>query len=316
MEEIYTALDLERLASDDELKVSLLEMLLEFDAFCQEHCLTYYLSGGTLLGAVRHKGFIPWDDDIDVNMPRPDCEKLMQLSGGKIGKCTLVPPNNASLTFAYHWKLYGDDILVSKRVNSARSGIGNKIYPAFMDIFPIEGLPDDHDKACLHYQEIKKIKRKARFQAFMPRYRGRNPIQKMKYNLTRYYFNYFDSTNYHDEVIKQAKKYPYETSDHVGVMMTDVHGIVERVNKSDYTPVIQMEFEGKSVQCPAGFHTYLEQLYGENYMDILPPHQQFSRHSLAPFKKKNAAKIDPSSLLEIENDSTEQSANVSLEGKV
>jgi len=310
MEEIYTALDLERVASDDELKASLLEMLLEFDAFCKTHDLTYYLSGGTLLGAVRHKGFIPWDDDIDVNMPRPDCEKLMALSGGKIGNFTLVPPNSAPRTFAYHWKLYGDDILVSKRVNGKKSGIGTKIYPAFMDIFPIEGLPDDYNQARSHYRGIKKIKRKARLQAFQPRYRGRNPIKKMKYDLSQVYLRFFDIKNYHEAVIKRAKKYPYETSEHVGVMMTDVHGIVERVKKEDYTPVVQMTFEGKSVQCPAGFHTYLEQLYGENYMNILPPHKQFSRHSLVPFKRKKTAKIDPPLLVEIENDETEQSTEV------
>ena len=314
MEEIYTTLDLERVASDDELKASLLEMLLEFDAFCKEHDLTYYLSGGTLLGAVRHKGFIPWDDDIDVNMPRPDCEKLMELSGGKIGKFTLVPPNNATLTFAYHWKLYGDDVLVSKRVNGKKSGIGSKIYPAFVDIFPIEGLPASYDRASKHYDEIRKIKQKARFQSFLPRYRGRNPFLKLKYRLAQIYFDYFVVKNYHDEVIKHAKKYSYETSDHIGVMMTDVHGIVERVEKSDYTPVIEMEFEGKTVKCPQGHHAYLKQLYGPNYMTVLPPHQQVSRHSLAPFKRKTVGSIDPSSVpaaetkLTAEEKSAEQAA--------
>ncbi len=293
MEQVYTTCDLERLASDAELKDGLLEMLVAFDAFCKEHGLTYYLSGGTLLGAVRHKGFIPWDDDIDVNMPRPDCEKLMELSGGKIGNFTLVPPNNVARTFAYHWKLYGDDVLVSKRVDGKKSGIGRKIYPAFMDIFPIEGLPENYDDAVTHYAKIKQIKRKARFQVFQTQYRGRNPLTKIKYKLAQLYFGYLDSTNYHDEVIKLAKKYSFEDSEHVGVMMTDVHGIVERVEKSDYAPVIHMDFEGKSVQCPAGHHTYLEQLYGPKYMEILPPAKQFSRHSLVTFKRKKTAQIDP-----------------------
>lgn len=296
MEDIYTTLDLERRASVEELKASLLEMLLAFDAFCKEHSLTYYLSGGTLLGAVRHKGFIPWDDDIDVNMPRPDCERLMELSGGKIGKFTLVPPNNNTYTFAYHWKLYGDDVLISKRANGKESGIGNKIYPAFMDIFPIEGLPEDYARAEAHYDQIRQVKRKARFQSFLQRYCGRNPFQKLKYKLAHIYFRYFAVTNYHDEVIKLAKKYDYASSDHIGVMMTDVHGIVERVDKDDYTPVIYMEFEGKQVQCPAGYDTYLRQLYGPDYMTVLPPHKQVSRHLLVPFKRRTMAQIDPLSV--------------------
>lgn len=302
MEQVYTPLDLERLASDAELKAGLLEMLLAFDAFCKAHNLTYYLSGGTLLGAVRHKGFIPWDDDIDVNMPRPDCERLMALSGGKIGKFTLVPPNSASRTFAYHWKLYGNDILVSKRVYRKKTGISSKIIPAFMDIFPIEGLPDNYDQAVEHYKKIKEIKRKARFQAFLPQYHGRNPINKIKYKLARYYFKYFDVTNYHDEVIRHAKKYQYDTSNHVGVMMTDVHGIVERVEKSDYAGVIDIAFEGATVQAPAGYHIYLQQLYGNKYMEILPPEKQFSRHSLVAFVRKMTAEIDPELLEEEEED--------------
>ena len=60
----------------DEVHEELLNLLLRFDAFCKEHNLRYSLDSGTLLGAVRHKGFIPWDDDIDLNMPRPDYDRL------------------------------------------------------------------------------------------------------------------------------------------------------------------------------------------------------------------------------------------------
>jgi len=283
MKQSYTVFDLERRASDRELQACLLEMLLALHEFCKKHNLAYYLSGGTLLGAVRHKGFIPWDDDIDVNMTRPDCEKLMQFSEGKIGKFTLVPPNNVTNTFSHHWKLYSDDILVSRRKDG---GIKEKIYPAFIDIFPLEGLPNDYAEAEEHYVKINKLKRMARIQSFIGERVAPNNKKRLIYFLAKFYFNYLNHIDYHAEVTKLAKRYTYEDSQYIGVMMTNVHGIVERVKKSEYTPIIEMEFEGKFLQCPSGFKTYLSQLYGHNYMTVLPPHLQFSRHDLVPFISK------------------------------
>ena len=72
-----------RILNNKEIKKIELNILLHFDSFCKEHNLRYYLSGGTLLGAVRHKGFIPWDDDIDVCMPRPDYEKMINIYQNK-----------------------------------------------------------------------------------------------------------------------------------------------------------------------------------------------------------------------------------------
>lgn len=64
----------------NEIKNAELSILIAFDEFCKKHNLSYFLSSGTLLGAIRHKGFIPWDDDIDVSMPRPDYEKFYELT--------------------------------------------------------------------------------------------------------------------------------------------------------------------------------------------------------------------------------------------
>ena len=67
-----------------EMRAVQLEMLDRLDKVCREHGLRYYLCGGTLLGAVRHKGYIPWDDDIDVNILRPDLDRLLEITGGKL----------------------------------------------------------------------------------------------------------------------------------------------------------------------------------------------------------------------------------------
>lgn len=276
----YDYTDLKDLATDQDHKALMLSMLLEFDKFCATHGLTYYLSGGTLLGAIRHKGFIPWDDDIDVNMPRPDCEKLMALSGGRIGRFELMAPNHSTDFFAYHWKLFGDDILVAKRIPG---GIGPKVYPVFMDIFPIDGLPDTEAENVQHYKAIGRIKQRANHARRLRIYRGRNPFFILLNKGMNLVYSTIGVTKYFDQVIEWAKSLRYEDSEYIGVMMTNVHTTEERVRKSEYTPVVHVEFEGHKFPAPKGYDIYLRQLYGTKYMDLLPVHQRIPRHNLVPF---------------------------------
>ncbi|WP_293696179.1 phosphorylcholine transferase LicD [uncultured Agrococcus sp.] len=276
----YDYSDLKDLATDADHKEHMLKVLVEFDRFCEQHGLTYYLSGGTLLGAARHKGFIPWDDDIDVNMPRPDCEKLMELSGGRIGEYELVPPNPSSKYFAYHWKLYSESILVAKR---KQGRIGSKVYPIFLDIFPIDGLPETEEKNVEHYAEIKRRKNRVRHARNVRRYRGRNPYRILRNRIASRVYRSMGVKALFDKVIELATSIKYEESDYIGVMMTNVHTTEERVVKSEYSPVVRMEFEGHMLSCPAGYDTYLRQLYGADYMEWLPVHKRIPRHDFVTF---------------------------------
>ena len=90
MNNSFSKKDCGELLTHRENQIQLLNMLDKFVGFCEENSIRYFISGGTLLGAIRHNGFIPWDDDVDVNVPRPDEEKLYEVSGGKIGQFILV----------------------------------------------------------------------------------------------------------------------------------------------------------------------------------------------------------------------------------
>lgn len=132
------------------LQLNLLEIFKWFDSFCRKNQLRYYAIGGTLLGAMRHQGFIPWDDDLDVGMPRKDYETFMQLMKEQKGRYqyeTIFSPNeDFSFTIG---KLYDTETtLIEQRRRTIKRGL-------FIDVFPIDGLSNTMDEAIQTYKPIK-----------------------------------------------------------------------------------------------------------------------------------------------------------------
>ena len=122
----------------DEIKDIELSLLIEFDKLCKKNGLYYTLCGGTLLGAVRHRGFIPWDDDIDILMPRPDYDRL--LNNLYIDRRTL--PTHMEFV---SWKEGSSNFLFIKLMDNRTKVVVDYLNPAlggkhiWIDIFPIGG---------------------------------------------------------------------------------------------------------------------------------------------------------------------------------
>lgn len=116
-----------------------LEALKEFTALCEKHGLTYFVIGGTLLGAVRHRGFIPWDDDVDVAMPRKDYDKLLTLAEEFPYPLVLEDYHFTKGFKSYFAKIRNDSIELSEALtdNTADKRVGYLI-----DILPIDGTPN------------------------------------------------------------------------------------------------------------------------------------------------------------------------------
>ena len=137
----------ERLKPVRELQGVLLEMLKVIDGLCTRHGLRYYLHGGTLLGAVRHGGFIPWDDDADISMPRPDYEKFLEIAKKELAADYFVQD--------YRTEKYGRFVFAKLRKNGTvcknEHHAHIKMHQGiFIDIFPLDELPQNKLKAwCL-----------------------------------------------------------------------------------------------------------------------------------------------------------------------
>lgn len=138
-----------------DLQERLLGILLMVDKVCREHQLCYYLAAGTMLGAVRHKGFIPWDDDIDIAMPRKDYDLLMQHGKEWIPQPLelLCAENNPGYPFGFAKVVDGSTTLVEREHHSYVGGL-------YVDVFPIDEMTANaflQKTYCIRYSFYKKM---------------------------------------------------------------------------------------------------------------------------------------------------------------
>lgn len=126
-----------------EMKQLLLEMLAWFHEYCRSHDLRYYVVGGTFLGAVRHQGFIPWDDDVDVGMPREDYDRFAELMAAEPNpRYRYETPENCGWDFFYPYsKIYDTATTLTENTRyKIKRGL-------FLDVFPLDGVGDTEEDA-------------------------------------------------------------------------------------------------------------------------------------------------------------------------
>lgn len=134
-----------------ELQSKLVEMLEWFHEFCKENNIKYYALGGTALGAIRHNGFIPWDDDVDVGLPRKDYDKLIALMKGKRIKNYILEQPLENKDFVYPYcKIYDTETtLIENTRYKTRRGI-------YLDIFPLDGVGDSYQESINNFKKVER----------------------------------------------------------------------------------------------------------------------------------------------------------------
>ena len=247
-----------------EAKISMIKMLQTLADVCEANGLRYYLDGGTLIGAARHKGFIPWDDDIDVMMPKPDCLKLKKISGGgTLGEYKLSDPMDMEYEFTECWRVYDEKYLV-------KDVLKGTLKPLWIDIEPMVGFPDTQ-------KEIEQTFGKLKFYRVLLQsaagnlWHGKTLFRKIVHLVLRPVTLVIGYDNILKKIESLKDKYDFEEKEFVGNMCSPVglwHG---KVRREDYTRPNQLEFEGRMYSVPGNYIEYLEPLYGKNCTTELPP---------------------------------------------
>lgn len=249
--------------SINEAKAAMIDMLNTLADVCEANGLRYYLDGGTLIGAIRHKGFIPWDDDIDVMMPKPDCLKLKEISGGYLGKYRLSDPMDKEYEFAECWRLYDEKYVVKNLFNGT-------LKPLFLDIEPMVGFPDTQ-------KEIERTFGKLRFYRTLLQssagslWHGTTWFRKIVHLVLRPVVKIIGYDRIFARMESLKDKYNFDEKECVGNMCSPVGLWYGKVRREIYTKPNQLEFEGRMYSVPGNCVEYLEPLYGKNCTTELPP---------------------------------------------
>lgn len=264
-----------------ELQLTEAEMLSQIKRICEKYGLTYYLVYGTLLGAVRHQGFIPWDDDIDIGMLREDYEKFLKIAPQCLKKgYTLQHFSTDKNTPTYFAKIRKDGtqfVEYSNKSLDIHHGI-------FVDIFPYDKVPNEKGKQKKHWNKIRRqnipYQSKVTCTPLNPLFG--NPIKAF---LLRILFTLFHilllpvkRKVFFDLLDNTIKAYNHTSS----TLVTSIGQLQGVADVSSLFPVKKHSFENITVNIPADAHGILTNEFGD-YMQLPPEDKQLSH---APYLLK------------------------------
>lgn len=261
-----------RIISFDENRRIQLELLSYFDEYCNDNGLTYFLGYGSLIGAIRHNGFIPWDDDIDLLMPRKDYEALISFFeyNNKKKHIKLISPMGRN---AKHPIVKIFDNRTVKIEQGIKYKSADEYLGIDLDIFPIDGQPDDE-----HVFVNWKRKLVQYYKAFSLMCMDSSQLWKRaRLEKTWYKIVFRNKQNALLKAKHLHQLYPYENCEYVGVCESMYVDEGDRVNRRCYEYPIKHVFEDKEFNIPVGYEEILTNIYGD-YMELPPIEQRQAHH--------------------------------------
>lgn len=257
----------------------MIKILTKVHEICIKYNIKYWLDSGTLIGAVRHNGFIPWDDDLDIGMLREDYDKFCNLALSELGQEFTLVDENLDKHYGNQFAkvmLNGTKWIENQNRNTKSPNKG-----LYIDIFPYDKIPSNEDEQNkvfniyphLNYAILAKLK-------YDNKLKKANVIEKLKDNLKRFFINFIPLTILKKERFKLCTKYRYLENNFV---ITKYGGNLRKNinNYTSYSNFVLHKFEDSEFYIPKDYDSILKNLYGD-YMQ-LPPIEERRNHGIVDY---------------------------------
>ncbi|MGK4036775.1 LicD family protein [Lactobacillus crispatus] len=258
-----------------------IEILSEFDRLCKEYHIKYTLAGGTMLGAVRHKGFIPWDDDIDVYVLRDDFIKIRKIFPKKLSSQYFYQYQKTDNDYYYPFDKIRMNNTIFEETFLSNHNINHGV---FIDVFPIDAIPNNKIKRSVHYLHYRLLRI-----GLMSKYiniNARKGKKKMAARFARMMFKFYPIKRLYDNCDALASKY-VDNIDNVkqvrNLNSVGSDGARETYNLEDFLELKVTPFEGKTFLISKNCDEMLKKEYGD-YMKLPPVSERTTRHELVHVK--------------------------------
>ena len=256
----------------------LVDILKKLIAICEQHHLTYYCCGGTAIGAVRHHGMIPWDDDIDVFMARPDYDRLLQICEQEdLGDYVLHTPYNTDNYRMYFSKLCKKGTTVLEWHDAPC------VYGLYVDIFPLDATADDMEEAIRLKRRFTKIQNRLAAISSHTTFWEHIRLLTERHEWGRFCYKtraFFGRKSYRRHLLRMmddiCRHYPYGSTKHV-VVYCGIYGDKEIYPYAWVSGPVMFPFEGLQVCLSGGYDHYLRHFFGD-YMQLPPVEKRESHH--------------------------------------
>lgn len=245
----------------DELHKHILRIVKAIDTVCDRHSLRYYIWAGTMIGAIRHKGFIPWDDDLDIAMPRPDYNKLVEHAAEWLPQPYELVCTETDSTYPLPFgKVQDASTTLIERMHLRYLG------GIYIDVFPIDGAPEGWLRRKLHFAKYEYYKRLL-YLIHRDPYKHGHGISSWIPLLCR---RLYTMQEVQQRIRQLLQRYDYDQCRLVADYDDGSNGTLLKSTLGTPTPYT---FEDTTLKGVADYNTYLSNKYG-NYMAVPPPEQQ------------------------------------------